>query len=330
MTNARNIATPDYTTIPPELDGARLDAALAALRPEISRAAWKEKIARGEVKVDDETRDKPSRTVAAGEVVRAVVDETDSETPARSRTVPEDIPLAVVFEDAHILVANKPPGLAVHPGAGRDSGTFLNGLLRHYPPAAVLPRGGLVHRLDKDTSGLMVVAKNEHARRRLTDGFKTRTIGREYLAVVCGDPPQTGVVSVPLARSRKNIQKMAARFAGREATTRYAVEKKWPGFALLRCWLETGRTHQIRVHLEHAGFPLVGDRVYRRRAKQAPTNIRRQCLHATALRLAHPDTGEKMQWRMDPPDDFREVVSALDGLRLQNESPKVPGRKRRT
>ena len=324
MENARSITEREYTTIPPELDGVRLDAALAALRPERSRAEWKKRVADGRVQVDDIPCEKPARAVAAGQRIFAPHPDDDAEEAAgpdspRSQVLAEEIPLNIVYEDEHILVVDKPAGMAAHPGAGLTSGTLQNALLHHRPSSAALARAGIVHRLDKDTTGLLVAAKTERARRKLTAGFKARTIGREYLALVCGAPPQTGRVDVPLGRSRGDFKKMAARFGGREAGTRFAVEKRWRGFALIRCWLETGRTHQIRVHLEHAGFPLAGDRTYRRRAREMPLDIGRQCLHATALKLTHPKTGAEMRWESPLPEDFRAALSALDARAAELE-----------
>ena len=334
MENERIITDGEYTTIPPELDGARLDAALAALRPERPRAEWKRRVAEGEVLVDDSVCDKPDRAVLVGQKISAQVsddddndDGGDNATP-RATVLAENIPLRIIYEDAHILVVNKPSGMAAHPGAGRTSGTLQNALLHHCPASAVLPRAGIVHRLDKDTTGLLVAAKTERARRKLTAGFKARTIGREYLALVCGAPPQTGRVDAPLGRSRGDYKKMAARFDGREAGTRFAVEKRWRGFALIRCWLETGRTHQIRAHMEYAGFPLAGDRTYRRRARRMPLDIGRQCLHATALKLIHPETNSEMRWESPLPLDFRSALAALDLRAAQMEREKAEREKK--
>ena len=316
------------------MDGARLDAALAALRPERPRAEWKRRVAEGEVLVDDSVCDKPDRAVLVGQKISAQVSDDDGDddggdnaTP-RATVLAENIPLRIIYEDAHILVVNKPSGMAAHPGAGRTSGTLQNALLHHCPASAVLPRAGIVHRLDKDTTGLLVAAKTERARRKLTAGFKARTIGREYLALVCGAPPQTGRVDAPLGRSRGDYKKMAARFDGREAGTRFAVEKRWRGFALIRCWLETGRTHQIRAHMEYAGFPLAGDRTYRRRARRMPLDIGRQCLHAAALKLIHPETNSEMRWESPLPLDFRSALAALDLRAAQMEREKAEREKK--
>ena len=303
-----------------------MDAALAALRPERSRAEWKKRVADGQVQVDDIPCEKPDRAVAVGQRIFAPLPDADSDADGdpdadapRAAVLAEDIPLNIVYEDAHILVVDKPSGMAAHPGSGLTSGTLQNALLHHCPSSSVLPRAGIVHRLDKDTTGLLVAAKNERARRRLTEGFKTRTIGREYLALVCGAPPQTGRVDAPLGRSRGDFKKMAARFDGRPSGTRFAVEKRWRGFSLIRCWLETGRTHQIRAHMEHAGFPLAGDRVYRRRSRRMPLDIGRQCLHATALKLTHPQTKTGMRWESPLPEDFRSALSALDARAAELE-----------
>ena len=261
--------------------------------------------------VGGETCARASMKMRGGEEL-ALRDGGENENRNDDSCAPEDIALNVVYEDDDITVINKPPGLVVHPGRGNRSGTMQSALLFRRPEVASLPRAGIVHRLDKDTSGLMVTANNIRAQQSLTLQFQQRTAGREYLALVFGEPPQTGVIDRPLARSRRDHTKMAVREGGRNALTRYAVQKRWRGLALLRCYLETGRTHQIRAHLEHAGFPLAGDAAYRKRARALPFDLPRQMLHAETLRLQHPASGDAREWKQQPPPDMQKVLAQLD------------------
>jgi 23S rRNA pseudouridine1911/1915/1917 synthase len=227
----------------------------------------------------------------------------------------ENIPLRVVYEDDDIVVVNKAAGMVIHPGHGNRTGTVQAALLYRHPPAAALPRAGIVHRLDKDTSGLFVAAKTEVARQSLIEQFKSRQAGREYLALVCGAPAATGLINRALSPKRGAQARMnVVHSGGKEAVTRYAVLRRWPGFALLRCWLETGRTHQIRAHLEYAGYPIIGDPVYQRRARCQDFFISRQALHAETLRLIHPVRVDECCWSCPLPDDMQAVIAQLDAV----------------
>lgn len=293
--------------IPGDQGGQRLDQALAALLPEFSRTRIQNWIRARKIAVDDvwgTTRMK----VLGGESVRVEVEPDPGATP----DAPEAIPLDVVFEDPMLLVINKPVGLVVHPGSGNPRGTLLNALLHRVPQVAELPRAGIVHRLDKDTSGLLVVAKTLRAHTDLVRQLQARTVKREYLALVYGEIDRDGTVNAPLARDPFNRTKRTVHHAGKEAVTHYEVVERFPGVTLVRCKLETGRTHQIRVHMQHIGHPLVGDQVYsasRRPHLKIP--FPRQALHAERLGLIHPVTGEAVQWECPLPADFAALLEAL-------------------
>lgn len=293
--------------IPAAQGGQRLDQALAALLPEFSRNRIQNWIRARRVVVDDAfaiTRMK----VNGGEVVRVEIEPDVGATP----DAPQDIPLDVVFEDASLLVVNKPVGLVVHPGSGNPHGTLLNALLHRVPQAAELPRAGIVHRLDKDTSGLLVVAKTLQAHTDLVRQLQARSVKREYLALVYGEIDRDGTVNAPLARDPFNRTKRTVHHAGKEAVTHYEVAERFPGVTLVRCKLETGRTHQIRVHMQHIGHPLVGEQVYGagRRSHHRIT-FPRQALHAERLGLLHPVTRAYMQWECALPSDFAALLGAL-------------------
>ncbi len=241
------------------------------------------------------------------------------EMPEQFAFSPEDIVLDIVYEDDSIIVINKPPGLVVHPAAGNWTGTLLNGLLFHYPELKSLPRAGIVHRLDKDTSGLMVVARTSHAQTALVRQLQERTVGRRYLSWVWGDTPSQGKVLASVGRDQRDRLRMAAGSPqGKPAATLFRRLAK--GFfgesvvSLLECRLETGRTHQIRVHLESLGFPILGDPVYRKKtpgiAKSLP--FERQALHAFALSLQHPLSNELMTWFRLPPKDLMELMPLIN------------------
>jgi 23S rRNA pseudouridine1911/1915/1917 synthase len=293
--------------IPDEQGGQRLDQALAAMLPEFSRNRIQNWIRARKIAVDDvwgTTRMK----VSGGESVRVEIEPDPNETP----DAPEDIPLDVVFEDPVLLVINKPVGLVVHPGSGNRRGTLLNALLHSVPQVAELPRAGIVHRLDKDTSGLLVVAKTLRAHTDLVRQLQARTVKREYLALVYGEIDRSGTVNEPLARDPHNRTKRTVHSLGKEAVTHYEVVERFPGISLLRCRLETGRTHQIRVHMQHIGHPLVGDTVYNAsRRSHLKIPFPRQALHAERLGLIHPITQEFMQWECPLPPDFAELLEAL-------------------
>jgi 23S rRNA pseudouridine1911/1915/1917 synthase len=301
-----------HVHIPPELAGSRLDLALARLLPEHSRSRLQDWIRRSRVRVDGATA-QPKDKVWGGERIDLIA-EPDAKDVG---DLPQNMPLAVVFEDAAILVLDKPAGLVVHPGRGNRDGTLLNALLHHVPVAATLPRAGIVHRLDKDTSGLLVVAKTLQAQTDLVRQLQARSVKRDYLAVVVGVPSRQGTIERPIGRHRTQRTRMAVVASGKAAVTRYRVLRSGAGWSLLQCSLETGRTHQIRVHLASIGHALIGDPVYlgRAHARAVPAPARgfhRQALHATRLALRHPVSGESMAWDSPLPPDLQALVSALE------------------
>lgn len=299
--------------IPLEMAGERLDKVLAGSLPDYSRNRLKAWVEAGAVMVDGKVT-KARYLLHGGESVKVF----PQEMPEQFAFSPEDIPLEVIYEDDSIIVVNKPPGLVVHPAAGNWSGTLLNGLLFRYPELKLLPRAGIVHRLDKDTSGLMVVARTSQAQTSLVRQLQERTVGRRYLAWVWGDAPSQGKVLASVGRDQRDRLKMAAGSPqGKPAATLFRrLSKGSVGespVALLECRLETGRTHQIRVHLESLGFPLVGDPVYRKKAPGAAKNLLfdRQALHAFALSLQHPMKNELMTWFRLPPQDILDLLPEL-------------------
>ena len=233
----------------------------------------------------------------------------------------ENIPLDVVYEDADLLVINKPPGLVVHPGAGNREGTLLNALLHHLPSLAALPRAGIVHRLDKDTSGLLVVAKTEPARQHLIAQLAARTVEREYVALIGGVLITGGTVEAPIGRHRHDRTRMAVSSRGKQAVSHYRVLKKYRAHTLAQIKLESGRTHQIRVHMAHLHHPVVGDPVYGGRLRlpkgcseslaEQLRGFKRQALHAVKLSLVHPVTGKKMSWAASVPQDMGALMEIL-------------------
>ncbi|MGK2952508.1 MAG: 23S rRNA pseudouridine(1911/1915/1917) synthase RluD [Thiobacillus sp.] len=293
--------------IPDAQGGQRLDQALSSLLPEFSRNRIQNWIRARKIAVDDAWGTTKMK-VTGGESVRVEIEPDPNATP----DAPEAIPLNVVFEDPVLLVVNKPVGLVVHPGSGNRQGTLLNALLHWVPAVAELPRAGIVHRLDKDTSGLLVVAKTLRAHTDLVRQLQARTVKREYLALVYGEIDRSGTVNEPLARDPHNRVKRTVHSMGKEAITHYEVVERFPGITLVRCRLETGRTHQIRVHMQHIGHPLVGETVYaasRRSHQKIP--FPRQALHAERLGLIHPITQAFMQWECPLPPDFASLLQAL-------------------
>ena len=274
----------------------------------------------GQVCVDGAVCLRAAQPVGAGQVVGVNLAALP-EAVGTDRCEPENIPLDVVYEDAQIMVINKAAGMVTHPGVHNAHGTLQSGLLFYHAAAAGLPRGGLAHRLDKNTSGLLVAAKTRAAQSRIVEQFKTRSIGRRYWALVVGAPPPTGVIAQPLERDRKNPKRMAVRADGKEAITRYRVVRQWRGFGMLECVLETGRTHQIRAHLEHAGYPIVGDLVYRARPRLHSLGARRQMLHAHTLRLLHPADGSPREWSCPIPPDMQSVIDRLNAEFSNREEP---------
>lgn len=305
----------DFITleIPWDASGERLDKVLAGALPDYSRNRLKTWVEAGAVTVDGKIT-RARYLLKGGESVKVF----PQEMPEQFAFTPEDIPLDVVYEDDSLIVINKPAGLVVHPAAGNWSGTLLNGLLFHYPELKHLPRAGIVHRLDKETSGLMVVARTDIAQTALVRQLQDRSVGRRYLAWVWGTPLSQGKIQAMVARDQRDRLKMTVHsIQGKPAITLYrrlAIGHfSASPVALLECRLETGRTHQIRVHLESLGFPLLGDPVYRKKvpgsAKELP--FHRQALHAYALSLTHPASNERMQWYRLPPQDLLNLMPAL-------------------
>ncbi|EMI1754504.1 23S rRNA pseudouridine(1911/1915/1917) synthase RluD [Proteus mirabilis] len=296
--------------------GQRLDQALAELFPDYSRSRIKEWILDNRVQVNDKIINKPKEKMLGGEKI-----EVDALIEEDVRWEPQNIPLNIVYEDDDILVINKPIDLVVHPGAGNPDGTVLNALLYRYPEIVNVPRAGIVHRLDKDTTGLMVVAKTVPAQTHLVEALQRREITREYEAVATGRMTAGGLVNEPISRHPTKRTHMAVHPMGKPAVTHYRVMEHFRAHTRLRLRLETGRTHQIRVHMAHIHHPLIGDQLYGGRPrplKGASEEFRetlrrfdRQALHATMLRLYHPITGIEMEWHAPLPDDMVELIRVL-------------------
>jgi 23S rRNA pseudouridine1911/1915/1917 synthase len=300
--------SPITLELTPDACGHRLDKVIAGLVPQFSRSRLQLWFDAGHVLVDG----KPARGKDTAYGDETVVIEPQS-APEDAAYTPEDIPLNIVFEDEHIIVINKPAGLVVHPGAGNWAGTLLNGLLHHCPQLSGVPRAGIVHRLDKDTSGLMVIGKTLAAQTDLVRQLQARTVKREYFALVWGTPQLSSTIDAPMGRHPKDRVKMAVTTAmsAKPAITHYqrletGMLDRRP-VSLVQCQLETGRTHQIRVHMLSIGYALVGDSVY---GKQHLTPVfPRQALQARRLGLVHPATGEQCEWIVPLADDFAELIA---------------------
>ena len=300
---------------PPESAGRRLDQALAQLLPQYSRTRIQRWIEEGAVRVNGLAA--KARDVVVGGQSATV----EARLPEETGVAAQEMPLDVVHQDSAVLVLNKAPGVVVHPGAGNREHTLQNALLAHDPKLKRVPRAGLVHRIDKDTSGLLVVARTLEAQTALVNMLAAHEIEREYLAVCTGLMTGGGTVDEPIGRHRTQRIKMAVRSDGRAAVTHYRIEKKFRAHTLARVRLETGRTHQIRVHLAHVGYPIVGDPVYggRRRLpagaspalKSALESFRRQALHAERLSFTHPKSGKPVTYTAPLPADLRELLGAL-------------------
>ena len=296
--------------------GLRLDQGLADLFPEYSRSKLKTWIQDGNVAVNGEVITVPRHKMQMDELV-TVQAEMDVQVTSEA----QDIALNIVYEDEHILVINKPADLVVHPGAGNPSGTVLNALLNHCPEIDKVPRAGIVHRLDKDTTGLMVVAKTIPAQTHLVDQLQRREMSREYEAVALGTMVAGGIVDAPIGRHATKRTHMAVREMGKPAVTHFRVIEKFRAYTHLRLKLETGRTHQIRVHMAHIKHPLLGDQVYGGRPRlpkgaseefiAALRGFQRQALHAAQLSLFHPETEEWMTWKAPLPQDMQDLLKAV-------------------
>ncbi len=301
--------------VPEDLAGSRLDQIAAKLFPDYSRARLQSWIKEGSLKVDGKTL-RPRDRLQPGDRIQI-----EAELVASEQFIPEPMDLEILFEDAEILVLNKPANTVVHPAAGHYQGTLLNGLLHAYPALDAIPRAGIVHRLDKDTTGLMVVAKTLQSHSALVNQLQQRTVEREYEAVVHGVLTGGGTIDQLLGRHPVNRKKKAVVEDGKEAITHYKVLNRYRSHTHVQLNLETGRTHQIRVHMAHINHSLVGDPLYGGRL-QLPAassedfsnflrNFRRQALHARRLALIHPAAKELMAWEVDAPNDFQQLLRVL-------------------
>ncbi|MBS7325076.1 MAG: 23S rRNA pseudouridine(1911/1915/1917) synthase RluD [Thiopseudomonas sp.] len=302
--------------VPDELAGQRLDQVAARLFADFSRSRLTEWIKDGSLTVNGKSL-RPRDTLYGGERLQL-----DAEQEAQGEWLAQAIELDVVYEDEHLLVINKPAGLVVHPAAGHASGTLLNALLHHAPQVRDIPRAGIVHRLDKDTSGILVVAKSLLAHARLVEQLQARSMGRTYEALVMGVVTSGGTIDAPIGRHPQQRQKMGVTEGGKQAISHFRVVQRFRSYTHVRVQLETGRTHQIRVHMAHAGFPLVGDPLYGGRFRippaASPTLVEalktfpRQALHAWKLELDHPATGQRMSWQVARPEDMDWLLHLLE------------------
>lgn len=306
---------PQTRAIPVELAGLRLDQALARMFPEYSRSRLKEWLLAGSITLDGEPK-RPRDAVSGGEIVSL-----QPQADAGVRAEPEPITLDVVFEDEHLLVVNKPAGLVVHPGAGNPAGTLMNGLLHHAAALEQVPRAGIIHRIDKQTSGLLLVAKTLQAHTVLVRRLAAREISRHYLAVCNGVLTGGGTINAPIARHPVDRKRMSVRQDGKPAVTHYTVIERFRAFTYVSIRLETGRTHQIRVHFAHRRHPLVGDPVYGGRLAlpagaseeliQMLRRFKRQALHAARLAFVHPVSDDELEFEVAPPADFQALLEVM-------------------
>ncbi len=296
-----------HLTVPAELAGRRLDQCLAALLPEHSRSRLQQWIDAGQVQVDGTCVERKQKVWEGSQIDVAPVAH-----PADQPYQAEDIALDIVHEDDAVIVINKPPGLVVHPGAGNWQGTLLNALLHHAPGLEQVPRAGIVHRLDKDTSGLMVVAKTLTAQTALVRALQARDVRRVYQAVAlgCFERPE-GEIDAPIGRHPTHRTRMAVVESGKPAQTLYKVLRQYRQAAWVECHLRTGRTHQIRVHMAHIGYPLLGDTVYAG-GRAGPIPFPRQALHAYRLGFVHPLSGQPVEWQAALPEDFQHLLEQLE------------------
>ena len=302
-------------TIPDSSAGLRLDQALARLFDDYSRSRLTQWLKAGQVRVDGEIRRARDKVHGGEQVV------IEAELEEQTDWQAEALPLDIVFEDEQILVINKPAGQVVHPAAGNPAGTLVNALLHHDPALASIPRAGIVHRLDKDTSGLLVVARTLTAQKSLVAQLQAHSMLREYQAIATGVITAGGTIDAPIGRHPVHRKRMAVTPRGKPAITRYRVIERFRAHTWIRCSLETGRTHQIRVHLAHIRHPLLGDPVYGGRLRlprdcseelaEALRRFRRQALHAGRLGLVHPVSGEFLEWQSPLPADMRELIELL-------------------
>ena len=302
-------------TVPDSSAGRRVDAVLAELFPDYSRSRLSAWIKSGDALIDGQPV-RPRDPVRGGETVTVT-----AVLEIQTHSEPEDIALDVLYEDEHVFVIDKPAGLVVHPGAGNPAGTLVNALLHRDPALNALPRAGIVHRLDKDTSGVMVVARTLPAHTALIEQLSSREVHRQYLAVVVGALVSGGTANAPIDRHPRDRIRMAVRDDGKDAVTHFRLRERFRAHTLLECKLETGRTHQIRVHMAHLKHPIVGDPLYGGPLKlprgatpeliEALRGFRRQALHAQTLEFSHPVTRDAVRCTAEVPDDMRLLVKAL-------------------
>ena len=295
--------------------GYRFDQAAAELFPDYSRARLQQWIRQGDLTVNGK-KAKPSMRLMGGEILHI-----EAQLIAEGEVEPQDIPLEVLFEDRHLIVINKPAGLVVHPAAGNWDGTLQNALLNFDKELDTLPRAGIVHRLDKDTSGIMVVARSLKAHASLVNQLQLRSMSRIYEAVVKGETPPSGTVEAAIDRNPRDRKKMAVMDSGRPATSHYRLKQRLPGTSHIEVSLESGRTHQIRVHMTHIGYPIVGDPIYGRgpirqkglpaSAVKAVNDFPRQALHARTLKLIHPESEKECEFNVPLAEDMRELIETL-------------------
>ena len=298
--------------VPPEAAGQRVDAWLSSRREELTRSAAARLLAEGRVTSEGKPLPKNYR-LRGGETVAVTLPEADE--PALT---PQDIPLDVLYEDGDVIVINKPKGLVVHPAPGHADGTLVNALLHHCGDSLSgiggEKRPGIVHRIDRDTSGLLIAAKNDFAHQRLSAQLSDHSLARTYECLVVGNLREdSGTVDAPIGRDKRDRKKMAVVPDGRRAVTHWEVLARYPGFTHVRCRLETGRTHQIRVHMAYLGHPILGDTVYG--AKKPVPGLQGQCLHAVGLRFVHPRSGEPVELSCPLPEEFRAQLRKLEAKR---------------
>ena len=301
--------------IPDRLNGSRLDAAISEMLPELSRNKIISWIKSGEILIDSKPF-KPKEKALGGEII-----EMNVMPEVSTKWISENIQIDILHEDSEILVINKPSGLVTHPGAGNTHGTLANGILFARPELSQLDRAGIVHRLDKDTSGLMVVAKTEYAKLSLIKQLESHSVSREYTAIVYGSMVTGGMVDEPIGRDLANRQKQAVTKSGKPAITHFRVIEKFKNFTLIKAVLETGRTHQIRVHMAHIGHPLLGDFNYGGKVKfpkgateelkVAIKEFPRQALHAKKLSIIHPRKNKEFSWKSQLPEDLDNMINVL-------------------
>ncbi len=301
--------------IPERMLGLRLDVALSEMLPDYSRSKITAWIKSGDALIEQKTF-KPKDKSNGMEVIELKISKSQNNDWSA-----EDIPLSIVFEDGDIIVVNKPAGMVTHPGAGNRNGTLANALLHYDSNLKLLDRAGIVHRLDKDTSGLLVVARNEKSQKNLVEQMQMHSVSREYSAIVYGHMVAGGTVDEPISRDSRDRVKQAVSKSGKEARTHYRVIDRFQNHTHIKAVLETGRTHQIRVHMSHIGYPLIGDPIYGGKVrfpkkaseelKVALKNFNRQALHAKKLSLTHPSSGSTLSWKVPIPDDMLTILEVL-------------------